>query len=93
MSATFSIILDTRRIKQSGKYPVELQVIFQREPRPYQTIFDMAKGDWENLSAPRISSELQTLKNKFKEIEKEASTIIENLQPFSFEEFEEIYSC
>ncbi|HVX27970.1 MAG TPA: site-specific integrase [Parafilimonas sp.] len=88
MSATLSIILDTRRVKQSGKYPVKLRVIFQREPRSYQTIFDAAKNEWEKLSAPRLSSELKTLKSKLKQIEKEASAVIENLEPFSFEEFE-----
>jgi integrase/recombinase XerD len=89
MSATFSIILDTRRVKQSGKYPIKLRVTFQRKPKPYQTVFDITESDWEKLSAPRISSELQTLKNRLKEIEKEASTVIENFQLFSFEEFED----
>lgn len=88
MSATFSIILDTRRVKQSGKYPVKLRVTFQRAPEYYPTVFDVSKSDWEKLSAPRLSSELQTLKNKLKQIEKETSTFIENLEPFSFAEFE-----
>lgn len=88
MSVTLSIILDTRRMKRSGKYPVKLRVTFQREPKSYQTIFDATKSDWAKLSAPRLSSELQTLKNKLKQIEKEACAVIENFEPFCFEEFE-----
>jgi integrase/recombinase XerD len=88
MSATTSIILDTRRMKRSKKYPVKLRVTFQRVPEYYQTVFDLSKDEWEKLPASRISNELQTIRNKLKEIEKSASTCIGNIEPFSFEEFE-----
>src|SRR5689334_19879536 len=88
MSVTLSIILDTRRIKQSNKYPIKLRITFQRVPVYYQTVFDLTKVEWEKLHASRISSELQTVRNKLKEIEKNALACIDNIQPFSFEEFE-----
>src|SRR5690242_18044208 len=88
MSATFSITLDIRRVKQSGKFPVKLRVTFQRISEYYPMIFDITKNDWEKLPSPRINSELQSLKNKLKQIEKETSAFIENLEPFSFQEFE-----
>lgn len=88
MSATFSITLDMRRVKQSGKFPVKLRVTFQRISEYYVTVFDITKNDWEKLPSPRINSELQSLKNKLKQIEKETSAFIENLEPFSFQEFE-----
>jgi integrase len=91
MSATISMILDTRRIKQSRKYPVKLRVTFQRAPEYYQTVFDLSKDEWGKLGASRISNELQTVRNKLKEIEKEAVTCIDNIEPFSFEEFEKNY--
>jgi integrase/recombinase XerD len=90
MSAIISIILDTWRVKQSNKYPVKL-VTFQRAPEYYQTVFDLSKDGWEKLPASRISNELQTVRNKLKEIEKSATTCMDNLEPFSFEEFEKSF--
>ena len=74
MSATISIILDTRRMKKSDKYPVKLRVTFQRVTEYYQTVFDLAKEDWEKLPASRISNELQPIRDKLKEIERKART-------------------
>jgi integrase/recombinase XerD len=91
MTATISIILDTRRMKQSNKYPVKLRVTFQRVPEYYQTIFDLSKDEWEKLGASRISNELQIVRNKLKEIEKGATSSIDNIEPFSFEEFEKSF--
>lgn len=91
MSATISIILDTRRMKQDNKYPVKLRVTFQRVPEYYTTIFDLAKEDWEKLSATRVSNGLQPIKEKLKEIERTADAAIKDLTPFSFEEFEKTF--
>lgn len=66
MSATLSVILDTRRIKKSNKYPVKLRVTFERVTEYYQTIIDLTKDDYDKLSASRISNELQTIRNKLK---------------------------
>jgi len=91
MSVTVSIILDTRRMKQSNKYPVKLRVTFQRVPEYYQTVFDLSKDEWEKLPASRISNDLQTVRSKLKEIEKNAQTCIDNIEPFSFDEFEKSF--
>lgn len=91
MSATISIILDTRRMKQGNKYPVKLRVTFQRMPEYYNTVFDLAKEDWEKLYATRVSNELQHIKEKLKEVERTADTAIKDLTPFSFEEFEKSF--
>jgi integrase/recombinase XerD len=88
MSATISIILDTRRMKQGNKYPVKLRITFQRTPEYYTTIFDLTKEDWEKLSATRVSNGLQPVKEKLKEVERTAYTAIKDLSPFSFEELE-----
>ena len=91
MSATISIVLDTRRVKQSNKYPVKLRVTSQRVPEYYQTVFDLSKDEWEKLPASRITNELQIVRNKLKEIEKSALACIDNIEPFSFEEFEKSF--
>jgi hypothetical protein len=88
MSTTLSIILDTRRIKKSNKYPVKLRVTFERVTEYYQTIFDLTKYEYDKLSASRISNELQTIRDKLKEIERTAENAVKDLGSFSFIEFE-----
>jgi len=88
MSATLSIILDTRRIKKSNKYPVKLRVTFERVTEYYQTIFDLTKDEYDKLSASRISNELQTIRDKLKEIERTAENAVKDLGSFSFTDFE-----
>ncbi|MEO6549718.1 MAG: phage integrase SAM-like domain-containing protein [Ferruginibacter sp.] len=88
MSATISTILDTRRIKKTSKYPVKLRVTFERVTEYYQTIFDLTKDEWDKLPASRISNELQSIRDKLKEIERTSENAIKNLDPFGFAEFE-----
>ena len=66
MSATITIILDTRRIKKSNKYPVKLRVTCDRITAYYQTVFDLSKDEYDKLSASRISNELQSIRDKLK---------------------------
>ena len=93
MSTTLSIILDTRRIKKSNKFPVKLRVTFDRITEYYQTFFDLTKEDYDKLSASRISSELQTIRDKLKEIERTAENAIKELDSFSFTDFENEFIC
>lgn len=88
MSTTISIILDTRRIKKTDKYPVKLRVTFQRVTEYYQTIFDLSKEEWEKLPASRISNELQPIRDKLKDIERKTENAVKELTPFNFAEFE-----
>lgn len=91
MSATLSLILDTRRAKKTNRYPVKLRVTFDRVPQYYQTIFDLTQEDWQKLSASRISQELQVIRDKLKKIERTATNAVEKLLPFSFVNFEKSY--
>src|SRR5665647_1158066 len=88
MTATISTILDTRRIKRTSKYPVKLRVTFERITEYYQTIFDLSKDEYEKLSASRISNDLQTIRDKLKEIERTAENAVKELDPFNFMDFE-----
>ena len=89
MSVSTTITLDKRRVKQkTGKYPVKLLVTFEREPRRYQTIYELSEEEFKKLSSPRISPELQKIKDKLREIQWQSEKIARGLEPFSFEEFE-----
>lgn len=89
MYATTKIILDTRRMKiKTGKYPIKLRVTYKRVTQRYQTIFELSNIDYNKLNAPRISSDLRTIKWKIKEIEESASNFISKMETFTFYRFE-----
>lgn len=88
MSATISIILDTRRIKKTKKYPIKLRVTFERVTEYYQTIFDLSKDEYDKLTASRISNELQSIRDKLKDIERTAENAVKESGSFSFADFE-----
>jgi len=92
MNVSISIELDTRRVKKkTGKFPVKLLVIFEREPKRYQTIYDLSDEDWRKLDASRISSSLQTIRDKLKAIEASAQEYVSRHEDFSFVDFEKDY--
>ena len=92
MNVSVTIILDTRRIKKkNSKYPVKLRVTFERASQYYQTIFDLSTDDYEKLSASRISTELQQVREKLKEIQRTAESAAKELEPFSFRDFEKCF--
>lgn len=89
MNTTYSIILDKRRVKlKSGTYPLKLQVIFNRKPKLYQTIFDLGEADYQKMSSPRINSELQKIKDATKQLLREVEDFVESLNTFTFFQFE-----
>lgn len=91
MSATISVILDTRRMKQGNKYPVKMRVTFQRTTEYYPTLYDLMQAEWNKLSATRVSNDLQPVKDKLKEIERTAEAVIKEISPFTFTEFEKFF--
>ena len=89
MPAKVNVILDTRRMKmKTGKYPVKLQVSFERSTIHYQTIFELTKEDYDKLSATRIGSNLLEIRDKLKYLSREADDFIKDMLLFSFYEFE-----
>jgi len=89
MSVSTTITLDTRRLKKrTGKYPVKLLVTHDRVPTRYQTIYELTEEEFKKLSSPRIGTDLQSIREKLKEVQWNAEKVAKTLEPFSFEEFE-----
>jgi len=84
MHTTISVILDTRRMKKGGSYPLKLQVTSNRKTRHFPTIFNLSQTDYDKLFSPRIHSELQRVRDGIKRIQKEGEEFIENMEVFSF---------
>lgn len=43
------LVLDTRRVKKNGLFPVKIQVVHARRQKYYPTGKDMSQEDWKNL--------------------------------------------
>jgi integrase/recombinase XerD len=84
MQTTISVILDTRRMKKSGTYPLKLQVTHRRKTRHYPTIFNLSQIDYGKIWAPRIHPELQRVRDGIKRIQREGEEFIESTEAFSF---------
>lgn len=48
-------VLDTRKIKKNGKYPVSIQMTHKRVQKYLNTGKDLTKEEWEKLPASRIA--------------------------------------
>lgn len=87
--ATSRIILDTRRAKSNGFYPIKIRVANVKEWRMYGTIYSLAKEEFEKLiKGKNLSEELKPIKKKTDALKKKADDIIEVLEPFDFSVFE-----
>ncbi len=62
---TVSVMLDTRRLKSDGKYPVKIRVTSNRERRYYSTGKDLTPEEWETMPTTKA----RTLASVRKDIE------------------------
>lgn len=91
MSTTTSIILDTRRVKKNGKFPLKLRVIHQRTPRDFPTIFELTESDYTKLSGVRVNAELQLIREATSEIIFGANKAVKEMTSFDFLRFKKDY--
>ena len=94
MEYTTSIILDTRRKKKSGLYPVKLRVYSTelQKKKLYSTVFDLSIKDFVSIwETTKPREEFKHRRRQLQEIEKKANDICEKLTPFSFIQFEKKY--
>jgi integrase len=87
MHPNFKIILDLRRPKNSGLYPVKIRVTLNRVQKYYPIGMDITVDDFDRIQNGSVRNELRRLKSKITVWENKAQDIIEKTDPFSFEEF------
>ena len=92
MSASLSIILDKRRMKQKiKKYPVKLRVTYQRKSKLYSSIYDRSEEEFGKLNAPNVGAGLKAIRDKLRDIERSADNAIKSMSAFHFDDFEKEY--
>lgn len=101
MKPTIVIVLDTRRTKDTGKYPVKLRITFLREQKYYPVGLDLTVDQFNLVQNPgKMGREIPTsLKRQVKEwkltcdaIQVKATTLINKMEDFTFRIFEKKYS-
>lgn len=73
-------ILDTRRAKKSGLFPVKVQVVFRRKQKYYSTGKELSKEDWERLlkAKSRLLTEIRTdIECSFSNIKQQVNELIQ----------------
>ena len=97
MNPSLLIILDTRRVKTTGKYPVRLRVIFLREARYYNVGIDLSKEEFAQMqnpiligkkADPALKRDLKDWKISCDSISGKASGICQKIDEFNFRVFE-----
>lgn len=88
---SISLFLDTRRIKENGLYPVKLRVYSasSKKAKLYTTEFEFTEKDyqsiWQTEKPRQVNKEIR---NKLNSLQSEAEETAKNINPFSFDRFE-----
>jgi hypothetical protein len=62
MSTSAKIILDNRRKKVDGSYPIKLRITHDRIRRYYPCNYDMEEEDFKKLSLPKLDKSQKGIK-------------------------------
>ena len=89
MSVNISIVLETRSKTKDKLFPVKLRLTFERDQRYYAAVVNnkrlyMSQRQFNNLMS---SSKRSSTRKGLDAILDKADSIIENLEPFSFQDF------
>ena len=87
MSITVGTLLDTRRKRKDGKYPVKLRVSHQGKSQYYNIGYFMSKADFTKITGTKPRDEYKDYKILFANKEKEARDLIETMPAFTFDLF------
>ena len=87
MLPNFKIVLDIRRPKNSSLYPVKIRVTLNRVQKYYPIGIDVTEGDFDRIQNGSVRGELRGLKSKITVWENKAQNVIDNTDPFTFEDF------
>lgn len=82
------LYFDTRREKKDGTYPVKIQVIHERDQKYYPTVYSLTKKEYKKIDSNLRLNEIErTVRLRLDALILKANTIIEELNPFSFNAF------
>lgn len=80
-------VQDARRKKQSGMFPIKVQVVYKRVQRYYNTGKELSPEEWAALpdtKSKRLMAVRSDIKNSFDKVEKIVRYLVEQGDGFSF---------
>lgn len=83
--------LDKRRPNKKGTYPIRIRITHRRSYRDYGTRQVASLEEWEKVTLKRPKDRLADMKIKILALLERAFGIIKDIDPFSFEEFNDLY--
>lgn len=89
-----TLILDTRREKKNGLYPVKIRLTYKRKQKYYPIGFDISEDNWGIIFITKKKELKQDKEDILQSFEKATSTIKQvytNEEHFSFELFDKYY--
>jgi integrase len=88
MKVLTAIVIDTRRPRKDGKYPVKLRVTYNRKQRYYATNITMTQAEYSLVSSQKPKAGHKVTRLKLDALEQKANAIIEKMPAFDFNGFE-----
>jgi integrase/recombinase XerD len=79
-------LLDKRRPKKEGQYPVKVRVTFERQQKYYPVGVDLSQEDFDKISNHSVRKDLRSARQKILLMEAKVSKAIESIKQFSFED-------
>lgn len=93
LGITTAVVLDKRIEKKNGTYAIKLRVTYSRQQQYYPIGKHLSATQWTILHEENPKdAELKRLKLLFAEIEKKATKLIDEMEVFSFQEFEKKFN-
>ena len=81
------LILDKRRPKKNGLFPVKIRITSSRIQKYYPVGIDLTESDFERIKNGTVRKELRELKIRIIEFQSRVQSIIDDMEMFSFHEF------
>lgn len=91
MKATFQILLYTERLKQNGKYPLKIRLIYQREHRDIKLGMDLTETEFTEATKLKPGKKYRKIAADIIKHKSNANQIIEGLGNFTFDKFESAF--
>ena len=89
LKPSVSLFFDSRRAKNDGTFPVKLTIYYAADKKRYSTNVNVTKEEWEKINGEKLRDDnLKIIKRKLSIKTAKAEKIIENIETFSFTEFE-----
>ena len=88
ITATTSIILDTRRPLKDKTYRVKLRITYQRQRKYYGTQYSLTEEEFSKIQGDKPRGRFKEIQLALQTIEQKAVRVIEKLPMFSFDTFE-----